>query len=61
MLSKINEIFSERGINIDGQFLRTNANVGYVVIDVNAEQVQAAELRNALAEIPGTLRTRVLY
>ena len=60
-LSKINEIFGERGINIDGQFLRTDANVGYVVIDVSAEDAQAAELRTALAAIPGTLRTRVLY
>ena len=61
VLSKINEIFGERGINIDGQFLRTDANVGYVVIDVSADDAQATELRAALAAIPGTLRTRVLY
>jgi D-3-phosphoglycerate dehydrogenase len=61
VLSKINEIFGERGINIDGQFLRTDPNVGYVVIDVSADDAQAAELRAALAAIPGTLRTRVLY
>ncbi len=61
VLSKINEIFGERGINIDGQFLRTDANVGYVVIDVSANDAQATELRAALAAIPGTLRTRVLY
>jgi D-3-phosphoglycerate dehydrogenase len=61
VLSKVNEIFGERGINIDGQFLRTDAQVGYVVIDVSADDAQAAELRNALAAIPGTLRTRVLY
>ena len=61
VLSKINEIFGERGINIDGQFLRTDPNVGYVVIDVAADDAQASELRAALAAIPGTLRTRVLY
>ena len=61
VLSKINEIFSERGINIDGQYLRTDPNVGYVVIDVAADSGQASELRSALSEIPGTLRTRVLY
>ena len=61
VLSRVNEIFSQRGINIDGQFLRTDANVGYVVIDVNADEAQAAELRAALAAIPATLRTRVLY
>jgi D-3-phosphoglycerate dehydrogenase len=61
MLSKINDTFGERGINIDGQYLRTNPNVGYVVIDVGADEAQATELRAALAAIPGTLRTRVLY
>ncbi len=61
VLSRINEIFSQHGINIDGQFLRTDAHVGYVVIDVSADDVQAAKLRAAMAEVPGTLRTRVLY
>ena len=61
VLSQVNDTFSQRGINIDGQFLRTDANVGYVVIDVSAEDAQAVELRTALAAIPGTLRTRVLY
>ena len=61
VLSRANELFGERGINIDGQYLRTDANVGYVVIDVTASEEQAAELRSALAGIPGTIRTRVLY
>lgn len=61
VLSQVNEIFGKHDINIDGQFLRTDAHVGYVVIDVSADQRQAVELRAALAEIPGTLRTRVLY
>ena len=61
VLSRANEVFSGRGINIDGQYLRTDAEVGYVVIDVSASEQQAAELRAALADIPGTIRTRVLY
>ena len=61
VLSQVNEIFGKHGINIDGQYLRTDAKVGYVVIDVTAEERQAVDLRAALAEIPGTLRTRVLY
>ncbi len=61
VLSRINEIFGQRGINIDGQFLRTDANVGYVVIDISTGDAQAADLRADLAAIPGTLRTRVLY
>jgi len=61
VLSQVNEVFSRAGANIDGQFLRTHPNVGYVVIDVTAVQAQVDEIREALAKIPGTLRTRVLY
>ena len=61
VLSQINDIFGRHGINIDGQFLRTDAKVGYVVIDVSATDLQAVDLKEALMAIPGTLRTRVLY
>ena len=60
-LSRINELFSAGNINIDAQFLQTDSEVGYVVIDVSAADAAAEELRGALAAIPGTLRTRVLY
>ena len=61
VLSQVNDVFRAQGVNIDGQFLRTDAKVGYVVIDVTASEAQAAELKDALVAIPGTLRTRVLY
>lgn len=61
VLSKVNELFSREGVNIDGQFLRTDAKVGYVVIDVASSPETTARLRAALNEIEGTLRTRVLY
>jgi len=60
VLSRVNEIFSQAGVNIDGQFLRTHPNVGYVVIDVAATDAQAMQLKEQLAGIPGTLRTRSL-
>ena len=61
VLSKVNEIFSRNAVNIDGQFLRTDPKVGYVVIDVAADEAKVSQLREELAAIPGTLRTRVLY
>ncbi len=61
VLSRINEIFSALHVNVNGQFLRTNPKLGYVVIDVAASEAQVAELRAAMAAVPGTLRTRVLY
>ena len=60
-LSRINELFSAGNINIDAQFLQTDGEVGYVVIDVSADEAQANELKTKLAAIPGTLRSRVLY
>ena len=60
-LSRINELFSAGNINIDAQFLQTDADIGYVVIDVTADQAQAVALKTQLATIPGTLRSRVLY
>jgi D-3-phosphoglycerate dehydrogenase len=61
VLSRINELFSAGNINIDAQFLQTDSEVGYVVIDVAADEKQSAALRDQLATIPGTLRSRVLY
>ncbi|MFI4958151.1 MAG: phosphoglycerate dehydrogenase [Lysobacterales bacterium] len=61
MLSRINELFSAGNINIDAQFLQTDSEVGYVVIDVSADAQQANVLKEQLAAIPGTLRSRVLY
>jgi D-3-phosphoglycerate dehydrogenase len=61
VLSRINEVFSAGNINIDAQFLQTDSQVGYVVIDVSADEAQAGELKDRLATIQGTLRSRVLY
>jgi len=61
VLSKINEVFSAHQLNIDGQFLRTDPKLGYVVTDISASQEQATALHSELAKIEGTLRTRVLY
>ncbi|MBA2962004.1 MULTISPECIES: phosphoglycerate dehydrogenase [Ramlibacter] len=59
ILARINERFSSAGINIAGQYLRTNEEVGYVVIDVDGTAPQ--EALDHLCGIPGTIRCRVLY
>ncbi|MEG0821947.1 MAG: phosphoglycerate dehydrogenase [Burkholderiaceae bacterium] len=59
VLSKINSVFSDNTINISGQYLMTNANIGYVVIDVEAEYSELA--LEKLSAIEGTIRTRVLF
>jgi D-3-phosphoglycerate dehydrogenase len=62
VLSAINRVFSEKHINIAAQYLQTNPKVGYVVIDVETEGEEATQaLKRSLDEVPGTLRTRILY
>lgn len=59
ILSQINAIFSENDINICGQYLQTNKDIGYVVIDVNKGYSRLA--LEKLRTIEGTIRTRVLF
>jgi D-3-phosphoglycerate dehydrogenase len=61
VLSRVNEVFSRAAVNIDGQYLQTSGQVGYVVIDVTTTEEHAASLRNELAAINGTLKARALY
>ena len=62
MLSRINEVFSQEAINIEAQYLQTDAQVGYVVIDIETgEREETQEIRRKLEMVPGTIRTRILY
>jgi D-3-phosphoglycerate dehydrogenase / 2-oxoglutarate reductase len=62
VLSAINAVFSGEKINIAGQYLQTNAKIGYVVIDVETgERAASLQVKNKLEEVPGTIRTRILY
>ncbi len=62
VLGQINAIFSEQRINVAGQYLQTDAKIGYVVIDIEAEDGDVTMgLKRRMDEVPGTIRTRVLY
>ena len=62
VLSAINAVFSGEKINIAGQYLQTNAKIGYVVIDVETgERAASLQVKNKLEEVPGPIRTRILY
>lgn len=59
VLGEINSRLSNRGINIVGQYLNTNPEIGYVILDVDSKiSKQAFEL---LKDVPGTLRSRIVY
>ncbi len=61
VLSKITDVFARRKINIAGQYLRTDGEIGYVVTDVKGRVEVGMGIRKDLAAIEGTVRTRFLY
>lgn len=60
VLRKINEVFSGRNLNIAAQYLQTDPELGYVVVDVDGD-VDENEVTSDLRTIEGTLKTRFLY
>ena len=60
MLRRLNEVFSSRDINISAQYLQTDAEVGYVVVDVDGK-VDETKLIGELQALEGTIRARLLY
>ena len=59
VLSEINKVFGMNHINIASQYLQTHGDIGYVVIDIDMAHSDMA--LNKLAEVPGTIRSRVLF
>jgi len=59
MLDQFCRAYIRHVIYIAAQYLQTRAEVGYVVIDMDVEHSELALAM--LAEVPGTLRSRVLF
>ncbi len=59
VLRDINRIVSDVGANILGQVLATDADLGYLVMDIEREVSDAVS--TAMAALPTSIRTRVLY
>ncbi len=59
ILANINRILADHGINIVGQYLKTNEAIGYVITDINKEYDK--EVVKALREIDHTIKFRILY
>lgn len=59
IMAQINTVFAKHSINIVGQFLMTNATIGYAITDINAEYDK--DLFKSLKKIEHTIKFRVLY
>ncbi len=59
VLTQINQILSENNVNISGQYLQTQGELGYVVTDIENGSSQTA--LDKMRQIDGTIRARILY
>jgi len=57
VLKNINNILGE--FNVLAQQLRTLSEIGYLIVDVDKEA--SAEVRQAIAGLSSSIKTRVLY
>jgi D-3-phosphoglycerate dehydrogenase len=59
VMEQINRVFSKHGVNVAAQYLETQADVGYVVMDIELDD--AGPLLDELRAIPATIRVRLLH
>lgn len=59
VLSEINLRISEIGLNIVGQYLKTNEKIGYVILDLDRKL--SDEAHAALRNVRGTIKSRIVY
>ncbi len=58
VLSTINGTLADLGVNINAEYLQSNADVSYVILDV--DDYDESVIRQKLIEIPETIRIRML-
>jgi D-3-phosphoglycerate dehydrogenase len=61
MLRRLNEIFLQRDINIIAQYLETDREVGYVVLDADLTGHDSHGLLDEIRALDGTIRARLVY
>lgn len=59
IMAQINRVYANNNINIIGQFLMTNSQIGYAITDVTAQY--DPQVLKALKEIEQTIKFRILY
>lgn len=59
VLGKINGLISELGANIRGQYLSTDADIGYMIIDLDRDV--SDQVKQKISELDTSIKTRILY
>ena len=58
VLRDVNKIVSDRNANIRSQLLSTDANIGYLIMDL--DQDVSSEVMEAMAALPTSIKTRIV-
>ena len=58
-LTSVNEIISSMGANIHGQYLGTNADIGFLIVDLDI--AVSNEIKKQIAAVDDSIKTRILY
>jgi D-3-phosphoglycerate dehydrogenase len=61
MLRRLNEAFLERDVNIAAQYLETDGELGYVVLDADLAGQDSGELLERIRALDGTIGARLVY
>ncbi|MBX4390574.1 phosphoglycerate dehydrogenase, partial [Mycobacterium tuberculosis] len=61
VLTAINPLYAAQSIHIPAQYLQTAPQMGYGVIDIEAEEDVAQQSLQATKVIPETIRARLLF
>jgi D-3-phosphoglycerate dehydrogenase / 2-oxoglutarate reductase len=61
MLRRLNEVFLQRDINIFAQYLETDKEIGYVVLDADLAGQASPEILEEIRALDGTIRARLIY
>jgi D-3-phosphoglycerate dehydrogenase / 2-oxoglutarate reductase len=59
VLRDVNRIVSDLNANIDSQYLSTDPDIGYLIMDLEGDV--SSEVSRRISELPTNIRTRVLY
>jgi D-3-phosphoglycerate dehydrogenase len=61
MLRRLNEVFLQRDINIAAQYLETDSEIGYVVLDLDLVGHDCGELLREIRSLDGTISARLVH
>jgi D-3-phosphoglycerate dehydrogenase len=60
-LGRLIDVFSRNRVNIAAQYLQTDGEIGYVVLDADGSVEDATAVLGEIRALPGTVRARILY